>query len=116
MVEGGIDLTEGSFDGVGIADRTSRRIGDERAQWAEETDPKLDEEDSDSESQWSEPIPTSATKAFDEPLSAQFGQVVPELAKSVVLIGESMAREQSGVHLARSPVRHEVAGVEEDLQ
>jgi hypothetical protein len=84
MIESSVDLTEGGFDLIGIANCAAWWIGSEGGQRAEQAEPEFDEQDSQFESEWSEPIAASATDAFDEALGTQFRQVVAELAKSVV--------------------------------
>ena len=101
MVEGGVDLVEGDVDGVPVCGGAAGgRLGCKSGQWTKETGAELHQQHPELEAQRSESVASARAHAFDQPLGAELGQIVAQLAEAVVTIPELMAAEDAAVQLA----------------
>src|SRR5712692_5635717 len=116
MVEGGVDLVEGDVDGVPVCGGAAGgRLGCKSGQWTKETGAELHQQHPELEAQWSESVAPARAHAFDQPLGAELGQVVAQLAEAVVTILELMAAEDAAVQLSGGPVGSKGRGMQQRL-
>src|SRR5438876_1802559 len=105
MVQSGVDVAEGSIDGAGtLGRRACVAVGDKSCQWAQQTGSQLDQEHAKFEAQRRKAVASAGAHACNQTFGAEFGQVVAELAQTVVGVAELMAADDAGVQLASSPV------------
>src|SRR6266566_2514262 len=117
MVEGGVDLTEGSLDRVVVWRwGATAAVGHEGGEWTKQTYPQLDQEHAELEPQRSQAVASGGADAFDEPFGTQLGQVVAQLAEAVVGLRQLMAGQDAGVQLTGRPVRGKGGGMQQRLQ
>jgi hypothetical protein len=92
MVERGVDLTVGGIDGIGASRRRlGVRLMNQAGEWAEQTQPKLDQQHAKFQPDWGQAVASAPSDALEETFRAELAQVVTELAEAVIVADEAMA-------------------------
>jgi hypothetical protein len=117
MVKSDVHLAEGGFDLAGGAGGAARLlIGRDASQRAEQAGAELHEQDAELQASRREMVASAGAEALDELVRSQFTQVVAQLAQAVVRLGQPMASQYPGMHLAGGPVGDEGAGVQQRFE
>ena len=96
MVQSGVDLAVGGVDRVGAPRRrVGVRLTDDADEWPEETQPKLDQQDAEFQSDRSHAVASALADTLDETFGAELAEVVPKLAEAVLVTGEAMAGDDA---------------------
>ena len=113
MIESSVHLAKSRFDLPQISGwpRWSG-LNSERAERSEQAKSELNEKDAKFESEASEAVAATRAKTFDQALGPQLGEVVAELAETVVGVCQTMPSQESSVNLARRPIGDKGAGVQ----
>ena len=96
---------ERGLDGV-VLERWSSRAGvnGECRERTEQPGAQLDQQHAELGAMRSEPIATRAAKALHQAFSAQFGQVVAQLAEAVIHLSQSIPGQDAIVEFASGPI------------
>jgi len=117
VVQRGVVLAERGTDRVGLVWYGVRGgFSDSAGEWTQQARAQLHQQDAKFEAQPRGPVASAGAHAFDQTLGAEFGQVVAELAETVVGVAGLMAADDAGVQLASGPVGGKSRGMQECLQ
>src|SRR4051794_10558464 len=100
MIEGEVDLSEGSFDLAVVGGGLRRRCGREGGDRTEQPRAEFDQEDAELEAACGEAVATGATDPLDEAMGAELAEIVAKLSEAVVNLGESVTIQESGQDIA----------------